>query len=278
MECFGRYYFLDGNILPTDREEDIAAGEVSFYEVIRTRKGVPLFFDDHMTRLKEGISTRYDLKDDITATITGGLDTLVRQETFPEINVKITVSFTGQEYSVHICYIQSSYPDDQTVRNGVYLVFYRAERFEPGVKMLNNRLRLSVNEALHRKKAYEALLVNQEGFITEGSRSNVFFVNAKGILYTAPDRMVLSGITRKYIIDICRREGYTIVFEAVRAEELQEFQSAFITGTSPMVLPVKSIENQSFSTDNDILKQLGLLYRKLADDSIIKYQGRKKED
>ncbi len=278
MECFGRYYFLDGNILPTDREEDIPTGEVSFYEVIRTRKGIPLFFDDHMKRLKDGISTRYDLKEDISGIITEGLDTLVRQETFTEINVKITISFTGQEYSVHICYIQSTYPDDETVRNGVNLIFYRAERFEPGVKMLNKRLRLSVNEALLKKKAYEALLVNQEGFITEGSRSNVFFVNAKGILYTAPDRMVLSGITRKYIIDICRREGYEILFEAARAGELQEFKSAFITGTSPMVLPVKSIENHLFRTDNDILKRLGLLYRKLADNSIIKYQGRKKED
>jgi branched-chain amino acid aminotransferase len=278
MECFGRYYFLDGNILPTDLEEDIPTGEVSFYEVIRTRKGIPLFFDDHMKRLKDGISTRYDLKDDISGIITEGLDALVRQETFTEINVKITVSFTGQEYSVNICYIPSFYPDDETVRNGVNLIFYRAERFEPGVKMLNNRLRLSVNEALLKKKAYEALLVNQEGFITEGSRSNVFFVNAKGILHTAPDRMVLSGITRKYIIDICRREGYEIVFEAARAGELQEFQSAFITGTSPMVLPVKSIENHLFRTDNDILKRLGLLYRRLADGSVIKYQGRKKED
>ncbi len=129
-----------------------------------------------MKRLKDGISTRYDLKDDITELITEGLDALVRQETFTEINVRVTVSFTGQEYSVHICYISSSYPDDETVRDGVPLIFYRAERFDPAVKLLNNRLRLSVNEALVKKKAYEALLVNKEGFITEGSRSNVFFV------------------------------------------------------------------------------------------------------
>ena len=278
MECFGKYYFLDGNILTTNGEEEMASGEVSFYEVIRTRKGVPLFFDDHMERLKAGISTRYDLRDDITDLITEGLDALVRQEAFSEINVKVTVSFTGQEYSVHICYIKSSYPDDETVRNGVPLIFYRAERFDPGVKLLNNRLRLSVNEALIKKKAYEALLVNKEDFITEGSRSNVFFVNAEGILYTAPDRMVLSGITRKYIIDICRREGYDLVFEAVKVSELPEFQSAFITGTSPMVLPVKSIEKHLFRTDSDILKRLSILYRQLADDSIIRYKRRKKED
>jgi len=278
MECLGRYYFLDGNILPVGQDEEIAAGEVSFYEVIRTRKGAPLFFDDHMKRLNDGISTRYILSHDITELITEGLDALVRQETFTEINVRITVSFIGQEYSVHICYIKSSYPDDETVRNGVPLIFYRAERFDPGVKLLNNRLRLSVNEVLIKKKAYEALLVNKESLITEGSRSNVFFVNAKGILYTAPDSMVLQGITRKYVIDICRREGYDLVFEAAKTSELPDFQSAFITGTSPMVLPVKSIDNHLFRTDNDIVNRLSLLYRQLADDSIIKYQGRKKED
>jgi branched-chain amino acid aminotransferase len=278
MECLGRYYFLDGNILPVEREEEMASGEVSFYEVIRTKGGVPLFFDDHMKRLKDGISTRYDLKDDISELITEGLDALVRQETFAEINVRITVSFIGQEHSVHICYISSSYPNDETVRDGVSLIFYRAERFDPAVKLLNNRLRLSVNEALLKKKAYEALLVNNDGIITEGSRSNVFFVNAKGILYTAPDSMVLSGITRKYVIEICRKEGVKVIFEAVRVSEMHDFISAFITGTSPMVLPVKCIDNHIFRTDNDIIKRLIFLYRQLADDSIIKYQRRKKED
>jgi len=278
MECLGRYYFLDGNILPVEREEEMASGEVSFYEVIRTKGGVPLFFDDHMKRLKDGISTRYDLKDDISELITEGLDALVRQETFAEINVRITVSFIGQEHSVHICYISSSYPNDETVRDGVSLIFYRAERFNPAVKLLNNRLRLSVNEALLKKKAYEALLVNNDGIITEGSRSNVFFVNAKGILYTAPDSMVLSGITRKYVIEICRKEGVKVIFEAVRVSEMHDFISAFITGTSPMVLPVKCIDNHIFRTDNDIIKRLIFLYRQLADDSIIKYQRRKKED
>ena len=278
MECLGRYYFLDGNILPVEREEEMASGEVSFYEVIRTKGGVPLFFDDHMKRLKDGISTRYDLKDDISELITEGLDALVRQETFAEINVRITVSFIGQEHSVHICYISSSYPNDETVRDGVSLIFYRAERFDPAVKLLNNRLRLSVNEALIKKKAYEALLVNNDGIITEGSRSNVFFVNAKGILYTAPDSMVLSGITRKYVIEICRKEGVKVIFEAVRVSEMHDFISAFITGTSPMVLPVKCIDNHIFRTDNDIIKRLIFLYRQLADDSIIKYQRRKKED
>jgi branched-chain amino acid aminotransferase len=278
MEFFGKYYYLDGNILPAGNDDEIIAAEVSFYEVIRTRGGVPLFFVDHMKRLNDGIGTRYDLRDDIAVKITEGLEMLVRHESFAETNVRITVSFTGQEYSLHICYITSSYPTEEMILQGVPLITYRAERFDPGVKLLNNRLRLSVNESLARKKAYEALLVNKEGYITEGSRSNVFFVTVTGKIFTAPDRMVLSGITRKYVIELCREEGYDIVFEAVKISELNDFQSVFITGTSPMVLPVMSIDNHHFMAENAIVERLRLLYRQLADDSIMTYRRRKKTD
>ena len=43
MECFGKYYYLDGNIMPAGREDEIATGEVSFYEVIGTGRGSSLF-------------------------------------------------------------------------------------------------------------------------------------------------------------------------------------------------------------------------------------------
>ncbi len=278
MECFGNYYYLDGNILPADSDNEPIAAEVSFYEVIRTRRGVPLFFDDHMKRLNDGIATRYNLRDNISGTIAEGLTSLVRQEFFPEINIRITVSFTGQEYSVHICYIPSYYPTEEMIRRGVPLILYHAERFDPGVKLLNNRLRLSVNESLAKKEAYEALLVNKEDYITEGSRSNVFFITGTGKILTSPDRMVLPGITRKYVIDLCRQEGYDLVFEAVKPSGLANFQSVFITGTSPMVLAVRSIDNHLFMAQNSIVDRLSLLYRQLADESIKKYTYRKKTD
>jgi len=44
MERFGSYYYLDGSIMSADQDYDIVSGEVSFYEVIRTREGIPLFF------------------------------------------------------------------------------------------------------------------------------------------------------------------------------------------------------------------------------------------
>lgn len=271
MECTGQYYFLDGAVLPAGMSDEPAAGEVAFYEVIRTRNGVPIFFKDHMNRLRDGISTRYELSADIAAEVRRGLNALIASELHEEINVRVTVTFTGQDYSLHICYIPSIYPSHEMVRDGVPLILYHAERFNPGVKMLNRRLRLTVNEELARRDAYEALLVNREGFITEGSRSNIFFVTEDGVVQTAPDSMVLSGITRRYVLEIIRSEGIPLVTNAVRENGMTGFRSAFLTGTSPMVLPVRSVESQGFDVANKLTLRLRELYSEQVERSIRAY-------
>jgi len=278
MESSGKFFYLDGNILPSDDVEVVTTGDVTFYEVIRTREGIPLFFDDHMKRLSQGISTRYDLDHDIAEKVREGLDALVGRESFPEVNVKVTVTFTGQEYSLRIFYISSSYPDPEMISRGVRLLLYHAVRFDPGVKILNNRLRLSVNEELARKGAYEALLVNSEGYITEGSRSNVFFVAHDGTIHTASDAMVLQGITRRYVIQIIRQEGFGLVPEPVREVDISSFRSAFITGTSPMVLPVLSIENQMFEVANPVTERLRQAYAAIVAESMRNYKLKKRKD
>jgi len=275
MECYGRFFFLDGNIVPAGANDEIAYGDVAFYEVIRTRNGVPVFFDDHMNRLSEGISTRYDLQEDIAGEVRSGLSALVSHELLDEINVRVTVTFTGRDHSLHICYIPSSYPSESMIREGVPLILYHAERFDPGVKMLNNRLRLSVNEELARRKAYEALLVNHDGQITEGSRSNIFFITNDGIIHTAHDSMVLSGITRRYVTEIIRSEGIPLVFEAVGKHETGRFRSAFLTGTSPMVLAVRSVENQVFDVSDPIIGRLREIYADTVERSISDYLKKK---
>ncbi len=272
MDCTGNYIWLDGAIVPASGNEEIPSGEVSFYEVIRTRNGLPLFFNDHMNRLKDGISTRYNLEEDIAADVRAGLNALVSHERHDEINIRVTVTFSGYEHSLHICCVPSFYPSETMVKEGVPLILYHAERLDPGVKMLNNRLRISVNAELSKRDAYEALLVNRDGFITEGSRSNIFFISEEGTIHTAPDRLVLSGITRRYVAEIIRKEGITLIQEAIKESDTGRFRSAFITGTSPMVLAVKSIEERQFNVADPLIGRLRAIYSVLADRSMNDYK------
>lgn len=278
MDCYGSYFYLDGRIYPAGKVVPAISGEVSFYEVIRTRNGVPLFFDEHMMRLSKGIATRYDLVHDISDRVAEGFDALVSSESFPEMNVRVTVTFTGREYSLHICYIPSSYPTEEMIRDGVRLILFRAERADPGVKILNSSLRAKVNNELQRTQAYEALLVNHEGFITEGSRSNVFFITDEELIVTSPDSMVLSGITREKIIGLCRSEGMNLMFRSVAETNLPGFRSLFITGTSPMVLGVQSVEDHHFVVNNPVTDKLRRLYERLVAGSISSYKMKNKKE
>lgn len=272
MDCCGKYYYLDGIILDAGTGEEQLSGETSFYEVIRTSGGVPLFFDDHIRRLLEGIATRYIVPEDLESHIASGIHRLAHMDPVPQINIRVTVAFTGREHALHICYVTSTYPSEKMYSEGVKVILYRAERLDPGVKLLNTRMRLTINAELEKQNAYEAFLVNKEGFITEGSRSSVFFVTSDGCLYTAPDRMVLPGITRKYIISICRNEGISVYFEPVEASMISMFPAVFLTGTSPMVLSVEKIDNVRFVNSMSLVKRLKGIYEGLAAESIRNYK------
>ncbi len=271
MECYGKYYYCDGLICSAGYDLEPPQGETTFYEVIRTFAGIPLFFNDHITRISDGIATRYSVPERLSENIIAGINALSECELIQEINIKIMVTFSQKRYSLMICYIPSFYPTEKMYEEGVKIILQNAERPNPEVKILNTKFRTTVNEELAEKRAYESLLVNNEGLITEGSRSNVFFVDKNNILFTAPDHMVLSGITRKYIIEICRHEGIEIHFEPVRASAISKYQNVFLTGTSPMVLPVESIGDERFRIKNPIVTRLREAYSEKAEESIRNY-------
>jgi len=79
--------------------------------------------------------------------------------------------------------------------------------------------------------------------ITECSHSNIFIVQ-KGILHTHPEsENILSGITRKNIIRLARREGIPVKEEAIPLKKLSKSQEIFITNTSGEITPVVRVDN-----------------------------------
>ncbi|HCY00083.1 MAG TPA: hypothetical protein DG754_08090 [Bacteroidales bacterium] len=94
-------------------------------------------------------------------------------------------------------------------------------------------------------QTHEALLVNDEGFITEGSRSN-FFAVINNTLVTPPSKDVLEGVTRKMVIALAKQNSIPFQERPIHKRELDSFDGVFITGTSPKVLPITQIGNHSF--------------------------------
>src|SRR5690606_5086384 len=74
---------------------------------------------------------------------------------------------------------------------------------------------------------------------------NVFFIR-KNELWTAPDHLVLAGTIRKKVMDIAQSISIPIYLYPVNVKELHKMDGAFITGTSPRVLPIRAIDRTTF--------------------------------
>jgi branched-chain amino acid aminotransferase len=147
-------------------------------------------------------------------------------------------------------------------RTGVKTDLFNGERKNPNIKMMDLALRDATDEAMRKGNLYEVLLVDRNGFITEGSRSNVFFIK-KGEVFTAPQDKVLLGVTRTKIIELIRDMGAVLHEYSVSADDIEKYDAAFISGTSPAVMPIACIGDVTYDVDDPLLREIMKRYDSL---------------
>ena len=267
-ECFGRKFILNGELRPSDIFDNSLVYEGdSVYEVIRINRGSPVFFEDHMERLSASVKLQgRKMLADIPS-LRRVVITLIRSDRKKETNLKIIFNYYKGAGNFLVYFIEPVYPTAEQYRNGVKGILFKAERKNPVSKVINHELRSAIYHRLILDGAYEALLVNENDMITEGSRSNIFFVKGETII-TAPDNLILNGITRKHILDICRENNLKVELRCVSIHDISQYDSIFMTGTSPMVLPFCCIGDKSFNVTLTLMKKLRELYMIKVEESI----------
>jgi branched-chain amino acid aminotransferase len=119
---------------------------------------------------------------------------------------------------------------------------------------------LALQEALN--DGYdEALLLDTEGFVAEGSGENIFIVR-NGILYTPELTSALEGITRDTIFQLAKDEGLEIREKRITRDEVYVADEAFFTGTAAEVTPIRELDNRPIGsgTRGPITEKLQSLY------------------
>jgi branched-chain amino acid aminotransferase len=267
-ECFGKKFILNGNLESADIFDNshVYEGD-SIYEVIRMIKGSPVFFYDHMDRLESSVSLQKKKMLADAETLKKNIISLSKSGKKNEINLKIVFNYKKGEDNYLVYFIEPIYPSEEQYRNGVKGILFYAERKDPESKVINHKLRSSIFHKLILEGGYEAILVNGNGVITEGSRSNIFFLK-DNTLYTAPDNMILSGITRKHVLGICAENNIPVKMRCLKATNLSDYEAVFMTGTSPMVLPFNSIDDKRFKVRVPLIEKLRQLYIARAEESI----------
>ncbi|MEX1154482.1 D-amino-acid transaminase [Parvibaculum sp.] len=115
-----------------------------------------------------------------------------------------------------------------------------ARRDIKSISLLPNIL---AKQAAREAGAYEAWLVDPEGFVTEGSSTNAWIVDKAGRLVTRPaSHDILNGITRRVLLEAAKVEGIEVVERAFTPDEARSAREAFISASSAIIIPVVRID------------------------------------
>ena len=234
------------------------------YEVIRIIDGKPLFLENHLDRMKNSfklINEEFSLAYD---EINNKIKKVI--ETKNTINGNIKLTYGTNEKVLNIFFIEHSYPSDEMYEKGVKTILYFGERENPNAKIINQSFREKVTNEIEKNNSYEAILVDRNGYITEGSKSNLFMVK-DGVLLTSPLKSVLPGVTRGEIIKVAKQYGIEIKEVEYKYSEISKLDGMFISGTSPKILPINQVGDIKLDENNNIIRSLMEGYN----NQIIKY-------
>ncbi len=101
---------------------------------------------------------------------------------------------------------------------------------------------LALQEALT-SGADEALLLDPEGYVAEGSGEN-FFIIRDGVIYTPELTSCLDGITRKTIFTLANEHGLNVIEKRITRDEVLIADEAFFTGTAAEVTPIRELDSR----------------------------------
>jgi branched-chain amino acid aminotransferase len=283
--------FLNNRIVPAS-DANVSVYDHGFlygdgiYETMRAYQGVVFMFGRHLERLRRSASL---------------IRLRLPEERFIEDAVYETLGANGlSEAYVRITLSRGKGPiglDPDLCEDPTFVVI--AERFreylpvcyERGMKIVFAQTRRNLRDAIDlrikslnflnnilakieakERGADEAVMLNSQGFLTEGTVCNIFFVS-HGILRTpSVDAGILDGITREIVISLAKKSGMKVEEGMFRPDDLLRSEEVFYTNTSAEVMPVGLVEGVAFEV-GEITRTLHMLYREEVEDSIRDHKG-----
>ncbi len=230
----------DATVLINDKEIHYGFG---VYESLKVLNGVVVYKEEHLKRLfysAEGIQLRHNFK---IEEIDDSLEKLIKEDNITKATVTINLigGFEARYFitAAQLLTYPSSFYDE-----GIKVITYFGQRFLPSYKTLSLLLNYLALREAGSQGAFEALLVNQNNDVLEGTRSNFFAIKDRSV-YTAASEYVLEGVTRDKIIRAINELDYDIVFEAPKLQKIRDsyFDGFFISSTSMGAMPIRQLDN-----------------------------------
>jgi len=259
------------------------------FETMRAYNGHIYRLDSHLTRLRcsaesigltHSILTTEEGKQSLEAAC---LATLEANE-LRDARLRLTVSAGEGDMT----------PDSSTCSSPTILITAQnlvplpLEKYETGFKAVVSFLRRNSQSPLSRLKSTcymenvlartaaraagydEAIFLNEQGYLAEGSTTNVFLVSNGELITPCFESGVLPGITRDAVLEIARTSNIKATERWVELNELVEAQEAFVTNSILELMPLVSVEGRPIGSGKPgkLTGDLLFTYRKLVDEAV----------
>lgn len=245
-------YYVDGEFVPADQAmipvDDLALVRgIGVFDLLRTYQGSPCFLKEHVNRLLASArSIDLELPWNHGEICRVALETLSRNH-LEEANIRIIITggssddFMSPVGKPRLIVLVTPLPGmpEEWYRGGIKVITRKVRRVNPGAKSINYLPAAMALRHAQAKGAVEVLYLDDDDHVLEGTTSNVFAV-FDGRLVT-PERGILSGITRKVVLEIAA-EHFSIERRDLPIQELLKSQEIFITGTNKGLVPVVDVD------------------------------------
>lgn len=220
------------------------------FETVRIYNGRPFMIDEHITRLLNGLKTLRFKK------LPAGLK--VHSEKVIDANrVKngiLRIEVTRGESPADsdptlVITAREAVPYAEELYNKGFKAIISSRRKDHrspicNIKSANFLVLLLAKEEAMNYGADEAILLNYDGFVAEGSVSNLFILKDDKIITSSIKSGILPGITRRAVIETAKKMGLKVEEREVRPEELYSADEAFLTNSLMEIMPLVEIDKR----------------------------------
>lgn len=273
--------WADANVHVLTHTLHYGTGAFEGIRCYKTKKGSAIF------RLKEHVDRLFDschiLKIDPPFThkaITKAIVETVRINKLKECYIRPIVFIgygamglnpKGNPISVAIAaWPWGAYLGEDGIENGIRVRVSSFTRLHVNITMTKSKTCGDyVNSTLAKSEAIasgydEALILDTNGYISEGTGQNIFIVR-DGVLLTPPLPSILEGITRKSILEMARKEKIEVFERDITRDELYIADEAFFTGTAAEVTPIREVDDRTIGKGKPgpVTKKLQKLFFKI---------------
>ena len=225
------------------------------YEVILYNNGVFYDYDGHIKRLYNSlklINIKFHLSAQQLKIIVKNLFRLNRVN-FGSIYIQVSRGVADRNHSYFglnskpvltmiVSKKKNNISDEIKGVKAITMVDNRWSR--PDIKTTQLLPNVLAKTYANKKNAYEGIFIDHEGYVTEGSSSNIWIINKNNEILTRDiDGKILSGITRKTVSQFAKNNNFKMLEKKFTKDDMLNSQEVFLTSASSFVTPIIEIDN-----------------------------------